>query len=378
MTAQAGLSGYFSGRASQGSGDVGFKAAGVADPNAQSALDKNDPAGDLKAWDPRMAGLQEPVVSVAAVLVDPPKPDPLPAAGFESAAPAPQAHIEDKPVPTVDTLDAVKKGGEVDNHLGQKAEKLQDVAGAQNDRMAELKANMDSITRPAGAGGAQPGVHSPNAPSALGSTLGLAVPSPTGVALAGAAGYMFGPGAAAAVAAVDAGLNVVNVVRSTSPSADVALKGQGTYSDAKTETRLPQYGSNGKPRTIEAFTYGTSAKPIDQMARPVSAPIIVDPGLGKGARCFSADDLLKTGCLADTDIKLGPQATKEAADQMVQLRTEMEKTGVYADKLKRFAETPLDLNRDTVTQAMAAGTNVKMDDLENRRVLQVRPPDMNV
>lgn len=380
MTTHSGLSGHFS-QASTGQasgGGVGFDVQGLTDPNAEAPLDKKTADADVNAWDPRMAASQDPVVSVAAVFVDPPKPEPLPAAELSPAQGIAEPVAEDTPVPTVDTLDAVKEAGQVDNHLGQKVEKLQDVAGAQNERMDELKANMDSITKPAGADPkAQTGVNL-GEPSAFRNTLGLALPSPAGVVVAGAAGVAFGPGAAAAVAAVDTGLNVLSVFRSTSPAADVALKGQGTYSDAKTDTRIPQYGYKGKPQSIEAYTYGSSAKSIESVARPASAPIVVDTGLGNGPRRLSADDLWKTGQLANSDIKLGPQATKEAADQMAQLRTEMEKTGVYADKLKRFAETPLDLNRDNLTKAVTSGTELKMEDLENRRVFQVRPPDMNV
>ena len=131
-----------------------------------------------------------------------------------------------------------------------------------------------------------------------------------------------------------------------------------------------------RDRPQDAFSYA-SAKPIEQMAQRVSpsAPVIMDsPSPGRGR--LSADDLWKTGQMADTSIRLGPDSTKAVADEMAKLRAEMDETGLYADRLRNFANTPLDMNRDTLTRAMASGTDVKGEDLINRQVLQVRPPQL--
>jgi hypothetical protein len=375
----AGFSEQFSAAAEGGAGTstggVGFGLKGLEDPNADTTLQmEKDLTTDAKVWDPTAVQPQEAITTVAAIIVDPPKPEPAPLPDANAQMQLEEPVLDETPVPTVDTLDVVKTPGQVDDHLFQKAEDLQKVDAAQNDRMDLLKENADLMTKPQGTDPkAQAGVNL-GEPSAAGKAFGLAMPSPAGVLAAGAAGYVFGPGAAAAVAAVDTAAGVFHAFKSTSGPADVALKGQGTYSDARTESRIPQYGYKGKPQ--DAFSYA-SAKPIEQMAQRVSpsAPVIMDSSPSSRGR-VSADDLWKTGQMADTSIRLGPDSTKAVADEMAKLRTEMDKTGLYADRLRNFANTPLDMNRDTLTRAAASGTDVKAEDLVNRQVLQVRPPQL--
>lgn len=148
----AGFSEQFSAAAEGGAGTstggVGFGLKGLEDPNADTTLQmEKDLTTDAKVWDPTAVQPQEAITTVAAIIVDPPKPEPAPLPDANAQMQLEEPVLDETPVPTVDTLDVVKTPGQVDDHLFQKAEDLQKVDAAQNDRMDLLKENADLMTR---------------------------------------------------------------------------------------------------------------------------------------------------------------------------------------------------------------------------------------
>lgn len=355
-----------SGATSGGGGGVSPGVKGLQDPNATREV--SDPTEDLSETGGYGPSAPDLVTVLAAPLADVAPSQPV--TPMAVAAPRPQDSLANKAaIPTVDKIDPVKPAGTVDQTLYTKAEDANRVGAAQTERMSQLKENAASLCKPGGTDASPAGQ-----PSVAGSLLGMTVPSPVGLAAAAGAGYMFGPAGAATVVALDTASGIFNVARAMSGPGDVALKGQGTYSDAKTSAPLYGYGEGTRGQKVDPYSYAASPRPIEQLAHPTVAPVALDDaGPGRSSR-LSADALFTTSALSGTSIRLGPSAQTALAGEMAQLRREMEKTDVYTGFVQRSANTPIRATAWNVGELKDAGVEEFDFNQIPRGLSQIKPP----
>lgn len=333
------------GNSSDGAG-LGLK--GLQDPNTGSALDRASDLSEAGGYGPSVAAQPD---LMTAVFVAPIFDAPLaPATATPAPSDAKKPGVDESVLPSAKLLSQPKTPGEADGNACRKVEDGQRIQS----KLADLKENAQSVCQDA-PGKAAPAAGSPSVTRGIAAAL---MPGPGDVAAIGVASALGSPAAGAVVAAATTAFGIARAVSRV--DAPAGREGQGTLATMGNQTT--DWGKVYNTKNLAPVQYPPSNPvPIEK----TTAPVALDAGPGEPL----SGRLWQTRSLADTGIRFDDPATQRIA----QITRNAEDAKAYLGGVRQNVESPLDLNRDNLTRAVAAGTDLNMDDLANRRVLQFQP-----
>ncbi|MCB9978336.1 MAG: hypothetical protein H6862_01855 [Rhodospirillales bacterium] len=335
----------------QSGGGVGLGVKGLQDPNAaRSALDRASDLSEAGGYGPSMAAQPDLITVLAAPVIDTPL---SPAAATPAPSDVKKPDVDESVLPSANLLSQPKTPGEVDQNGARKVEDGQRVAS----KLDDLKQNAQTVCKD-GAEKTTPATT--GTPSVTRGVAAALMPGRGDIAAIGVASVLGSPAAGAVVAAATTGFGIARALSRAATPGDSALKGQGTAATMGQQTT--DWGKVYNTKNLAPVQYPPSNPvPIEK----TTAPLALDAGPKEPL----SGRLWQTRSLADTGIRFDDPATQRIA----RITKNAEDAKAYLGGVKQNVESPLDLNRDNLTRAVAAGTEIKMDDLANRRVLQFQP-----